>query len=351
MNHIDTYAFETLQQHAGQIPDPTTGARAVPIYQTTSYVFGSAQDGEDIFALRKPGYIYSRLTNPTQDVLEKRIAALEGGTAALAVASGSAAIAYTILNLAGAGDEIIAAPTLYGGTFELFTETLQRFGITTRFANADDPSTFEALITDNTKALYIESWAIRPSIFPTSKPWPILPTGTACLSSSTAPSPRPIYSAPSSTAPTSSSIRRQNSSAATARPSAASSSKTALSTGRREDFPTSRRQTRRTTASTLRPICREPASSPASGPKASAISGLASALQRLAPPPGDGNAVPAHGAPRRQRPKNRRIPGKPLRRRQGQLSIPSLFAILRPGSEIFPQGNGLYFLLRTGRRL
>ena len=157
MNHIDTYAFETLQQHAGQIPDPTTGARAVPIYQTTSYVFGSAQDGEDIFALRKPGYIYSRLTNPTQDVLEKRIAALEGGTAALAVASGSAAIAYTILNLAGAGDEIIAAPTLYGGTFELFTETLQRFGITTRFADADDPSTFEALITDNTKALYIES--------------------------------------------------------------------------------------------------------------------------------------------------------------------------------------------------
>lgn len=157
MNHIDTYAFETLQQHAGQIPDPTTGARAVPIYQTTSYVFGSAQDGEDIFALRKPGYIYSRLTNPTQDVLEKRIAALEGGTAALAVASGSAAIAYTILNLAGAGDEIIAAPTLYGGTFELFTETLQRFGIMTRFADADDPSTFEALITDHTKALYIES--------------------------------------------------------------------------------------------------------------------------------------------------------------------------------------------------
>lgn len=154
--HLD-YKFETLQQHAGQIPDPVTGARAVPIYQTTSYVFKDTQTAEDLFALRKPGYIYSRLTNPTQDVLEKRIAALEGGTAALAVASGAAAIAYAIINLAGAGDEIVAAPTLYGGTIELFTETLHRFGITTYFADADDPSSFTAHITDRTKAVYIES--------------------------------------------------------------------------------------------------------------------------------------------------------------------------------------------------
>ena len=117
------YRFETLQQHAGQVPDPTTGARAVPIYQTTSYVFKDTQEGEDLFALRKPGYIYSRLTNPTQDVFEKRVAALENGTAALATASGMAAIAYTILNLAGNGDEIVSTSSLYGGTVELFGET------------------------------------------------------------------------------------------------------------------------------------------------------------------------------------------------------------------------------------
>ena len=123
------YKFETLQQHAGQVPDPATGARAVPIYQTTSYVFENTQDGEDQFALRKPGFIYSRLANPTWDVLEKRIAALEGGTAALATATGAAAISLSIINLAGAGDEIVAAPTLYGGTVEMFTDTFKHLGI------------------------------------------------------------------------------------------------------------------------------------------------------------------------------------------------------------------------------
>lgn len=151
------YKFETLQQHAGQVPDPATGARAVPIYQTTSYVFKDTQQAEDRFALKDPGYIYSRLTNPTQDVLEKRIAALEGGTAGLATASGAAAIAYSIINLAGAGDEIVAAPTLYGGTVELFSETFKHLGITTHFANADDPSSFEKFINDKTKAIYLES--------------------------------------------------------------------------------------------------------------------------------------------------------------------------------------------------
>lgn len=157
MSNNTTYQFETLQQHAGQTADPTTGSRAVPIYQTTSYVFKDAQDGEDQFALRKPGYIYSRLANPTQEVLEKRIAALEGGTAALATASGASAIAYSIINLAGAGDEIVAAPTLYGGTIELFTDTFKHLGITTRFADINDLTSVEKAITDKTKAVYIES--------------------------------------------------------------------------------------------------------------------------------------------------------------------------------------------------
>lgn len=151
------YKFETLQQHAGQVPDPATGARAVPIYQTTSYVFENTQDGEDQFGLKKPGFIYSRLANPTWDVLEKRIAALEGGTAALATATGAAAISLSLINLAGAGDEIIAAPTLYGGTIELFTDTFRHLGITVKYADPDDPQSFAVLITDKTKAIYLES--------------------------------------------------------------------------------------------------------------------------------------------------------------------------------------------------
>lgn len=152
-----TYHFETLQQHAGQVPDPATGARAVPIYQTTSYVFKDSQEAEDRFALRSPGYIYGRLTNPTQDVFEKRIAALEGGTAAIALASGAAAVTYSILNLAGAGDEIVSASTLYGGTYELFVDTLPHLGITTHFVNPDHPGEFEKAINDKTKLIYLET--------------------------------------------------------------------------------------------------------------------------------------------------------------------------------------------------
>ena len=157
MADVKHYHFETLQQHAGQVPDPVTGARAVPIYQTTSYVFKDAQQAEDRFALKDAGYIYSRLTTPTQDVLEKRLAALEGGTAALAVASGAAAVTYAILNIAGAGDEIVSASTLYGGTYELFTDTLPQLGITTHFVNPDHPEEIEAAITPKTKAVYIET--------------------------------------------------------------------------------------------------------------------------------------------------------------------------------------------------
>lgn len=149
--------FDTLQVHAGQEVDPATGSRAVPIYQTSSYVFRDANHAADLFGLRDSGNIYTRIMNPTNDVFEKRIAALEGGTAALAVASGSAAVTYSILNVAGAGDEIVAANTLYGGTYNLFDVTLPKYGIKTKFVNPDDVSNFEEAITDRTKAVYIET--------------------------------------------------------------------------------------------------------------------------------------------------------------------------------------------------
>lgn len=150
------YRFETLQLHAGQVPDSETKSRAVPIYQTTSYVFDNAQEAEDLFALRKNGHMYTRLGNPTTDVFEERVAALEGGVAAVATASGSAAITYAILNVAGMGDEIVSASTLYGGTYNLFSTTLPRFGVKTTFVDSDDPDNFEKAITEKTKALYLE---------------------------------------------------------------------------------------------------------------------------------------------------------------------------------------------------
>lgn len=156
MSNNKQYKFETIQLHAGHKLDPT-GSRAVPIYQTTSYVFESAEQAANRFALKDAGGIYSRLGNPTNDVLEARVAELEGGAGALAVGSGSAAIAYAIQNVASAGDNIVAASTLYGGTYNLFSATLPRFGITTKFVNPDVLDEFEAAIDDNTKALYIES--------------------------------------------------------------------------------------------------------------------------------------------------------------------------------------------------
>ena len=149
--------FDTLQIHAGQKPDPTTGSRAVPIYQTTSYVFNDADHAANLFALKEFGNIYTRIMNPTNDVFEQRIAALEGGVGALAVASGSAAITYSILNIAGAGDEVVAASTLYGGTYNLFAVTLPKLGIKTTFVDPDDPDNFRKAITEKTKAVYIES--------------------------------------------------------------------------------------------------------------------------------------------------------------------------------------------------
>lgn len=151
------YNFETLQLHAGQTVDPTTKSRAVPIYQTTSYVFEDAQEAEDLFGLKKTGNIYSRIGNPTVAVFEDRLAALEDGVGALATASGMAAITYTVLGLAHAGDHVVAATTLYGGTFNLLKETLPRYGITTTFVDVDNLEEVEAAIQDNTKLVFIET--------------------------------------------------------------------------------------------------------------------------------------------------------------------------------------------------
>ncbi len=151
------YNFETLQLHAGQEVDPTTKSRAVPIYQTTSYVFDNAQEGEDLFGLKKPGNIYSRIGNPTVEVFENRIAALENGVGAVATSSGMAAITYAVLGLAHAGDHVVAATTLYGGTFNLLKETLPRYGVTTTFVDVANLEEVEVAIKDNTKLVLIET--------------------------------------------------------------------------------------------------------------------------------------------------------------------------------------------------
>ena len=152
------WGFETLQVHAGQTPDSDFGARALPIYQTTSYVFPSTESAADRFALTELGPIYTRLTKPTQAVVEERLAALEGGAAALLVASGQAAELYAVLNVAQQGDEIVSSPSLYGGTYNLFKSTLAQFGITVRFVeDPDDPESWRALVNDRTRALYGET--------------------------------------------------------------------------------------------------------------------------------------------------------------------------------------------------
>src|SRR5471032_417073 len=149
--------IETLALHAGYSPEPTTKAVAVPIYQTTSYAFDNTQHGADLFDLKVPGNIYTRIMNPTQDVLEQRVAAMEGGIAGLALASGQAAVTYSILTITEAGDNIVSASTLYGGTYNLFAHTLPQFGIQTRFADYRDPDAFDKLIDAKTKAVFVES--------------------------------------------------------------------------------------------------------------------------------------------------------------------------------------------------
>ena len=147
---------ETILLHAGQEVDPTTGSRTVPIYQTTSYVFKDADHAANLFALKETGNIYTRIMNPTVDAFEKRVAALEGGVAAVATASGSAAITYAILNVAGVGDEVVAASNLYGGTYNLLANTIKKFGITVKFVDADDPENFRKAVTDKTRAFFGE---------------------------------------------------------------------------------------------------------------------------------------------------------------------------------------------------
>src|SRR4051812_44380851 len=157
MSETPTPHFATLAVHAGQTPDPTTKSRAVPIYQTTSYLFDDADHAARLFALQEFGNIYSRIGNPTVDVLEQRVAALEGGAAALALASGQAAETLAILTLAKAGDEIVSTTSLYGGTYNLFHHTLPRMGITVRFVDPADHDGMRRAITPRTKALYAET--------------------------------------------------------------------------------------------------------------------------------------------------------------------------------------------------
>src|SRR5512133_546136 len=158
MSKIDNkLKVETRQLHAGQEPDPTTGSRAVPIYQTTSYQFKSTEHAANLFGLKEFGNIYTRLMNPTTDVFEKRIAALDGGVGALAVASGQSAITLALLNIAQAGDEIVSADNLYGGTYNLFHYTFARLGIKVRFIKSNDLDALEKAITPKTKAFYAES--------------------------------------------------------------------------------------------------------------------------------------------------------------------------------------------------
>ncbi|EOL46431.1 O-acetylhomoserine aminocarboxypropyltransferase/cysteine synthase family protein [Enterococcus caccae] len=151
------YQFETIQIHGGHTPDKETNSRAVPIYQTTSYTFDDTQDAAEKFALSKAGNIYTRITNPTTAVLEDRLNELEGGVGAVAVASGTAAVTYAIQNLASAGDHIVSASTLYGGTFNLFAHTLPEFGITTTFVDPDQLTNFDEAIKENTKAIFVET--------------------------------------------------------------------------------------------------------------------------------------------------------------------------------------------------
>jgi O-acetylhomoserine (thiol)-lyase len=153
----ESWHFDTLAVHGGYSPDPTTKAVAVPIYQTVAYAFDNAQHGADLFDLKVPGNIYTRIMNPTQDVLEQRLAALEGGIAALALASGQAAVTYSILTIAEVGDNIVASSALYGGTYNLFAHTLPQYGIETRFGDYRNPESFAPLIDGKTKAVFVES--------------------------------------------------------------------------------------------------------------------------------------------------------------------------------------------------
>jgi O-acetylhomoserine (thiol)-lyase len=152
-----SYRFNTLAVHAGQAPDPTTMARAVPVHRTASYVFRDAKHAADLFALREPGNIYTRLMNPTTDVVEQRVTLLERGVGGLGFASGTSAIFSALINIMAQGDELVSASNLYGGTYTMFNDIFPHFGITVRFANHTKPETFHSALTDKTRAIFVES--------------------------------------------------------------------------------------------------------------------------------------------------------------------------------------------------
>ncbi|MFW5639728.1 MAG: O-acetylhomoserine aminocarboxypropyltransferase/cysteine synthase family protein [Thermodesulfobacteriota bacterium] len=156
-SNTENHKFDTLCVHAGQSPDPATHSRGVPVHRTSSYVFDSTAHAADLFSLKQPGNIYTRIMNPTQDVLEKRLAALEGGAAALALASGTAAVHYAVVNICSAGDEVVSANNLYGGTYTMFDAILPQFGITVRFADPREPESFDAAVTGKTRAIFVET--------------------------------------------------------------------------------------------------------------------------------------------------------------------------------------------------
>jgi O-acetylhomoserine (thiol)-lyase len=224
--------FDTLSLHAGQRPDPATGARAVPIYQTTSYVFDDTEHAAGLFNLERAGHIYSRISNPTVAVLEERIAALEGGVGAVATASGQAALHLIIATLMGAGGHIVASARIYGGSHNMFTHTLPRFGIATTFADPRDPASFERAITDKTRLLFAETLGNPGLEVLDIKAVSDIAHKHALPLGIDATSPRPTCASPSPTAPTSSCTPPPSSWAGTASPSAASSSTAAASTGR-----------------------------------------------------------------------------------------------------------------------
>ena len=256
-DRTQAWSFETKQIHAGAAPDPTTGARATPIYQTTSYVFRDTKHAADLFALAELGNIYSRIMNPTQDVLEQRVAALEGGVAAVAFSSGQAAETLSLLNILGAGDHFVSSASLYGGTYNLFHYTLPKLGIEVSFVDdPDDLAAWAAAVRPNTKAFYAETLGnprnnvlnVRGVADATHA------AGVPLLVDNTVPDARTCC-ARSSSAPTSSSTRRRSSWAVTARRSAGSSWTPATSTGRRtpRSSRASTSPTRATTASTFGP--------------------------------------------------------------------------------------------------
>ena len=224
--------FDTLSLHAGQQPDPATGARALPIYQTTSYVFRDTDHAAALFNLERPGHIYSRISNPTVAVLEERIAALEGGVGAVCTASGQAALHLAIATLMDAGGHIVASASIYGGSVNLLKLTLPRFGIATTFVNPRDPDGFRRAIRPETRLLFAETIG-NPDLEVLDLPAVAdgRARGRPALDDRLRPSRRPISTGRSSTAPTSSCIPRPSGSAATASPSAACWSMAAASTG------------------------------------------------------------------------------------------------------------------------